>query len=337
MPGTNTNVPRLTGHVRGQDLKLHQQPRSCPSATMQSNIATMESYIAAISDSLLTALVFESIGQSAPPSRELGPSEVRRVGRYFGSIKATCSRFYKLWTRAFITEHGAGKWLFVQYDDKVAIFEVETMQLPLSNGDSEIERMRIYLQKVCSDCIANWKHFQNGVRLKIDKTNKNIRDIVKSSVHLEKIDINGECEESLLVNAKRTSGVAVVDFVRGRNGLKKKWMEKQIEIIGERRAVLEVMRPWTMIAKYWTVPPTKTRGEVMATNLDKTGIRTKLMELEMMKGGGESIVTTLLANTSYTTLFEVWNATVPKEMTYLTPTHLLETVLGNTTTYTTLV
>lgn len=291
----------------------------------------MAANMTGLPDSLLTGHVFKSISVSAPPNDVLGPTEVRRVGRYFRPIKETCSRFYKLWTRAFITEHGDGKWLFVQYDEKVVIFEVETMQLPLGNGDSGIERMRIYLQEVCSDCIANWKHFQNGVRLKIDKTNKKIRDIVKSSVHLKEIG------EEVVVNAKINSGVAVVDFVRGRNGLREDWMTNQIKIIGERRAVLKVMRQWTVIAKYWTAPPARTNAEVMVTNLDETGLRTKLLELEMTKGEGESIVTNLLGNTSYTTLVDVLKATIPREMTYLTSTHWLETVSRDTITYTTLV
>jgi len=98
-----------------------------------------------------------------------------------------------------------------------------------------------------------------------------------------------------------------------------------------------VMRQWTVIAKYWTAPPARTNGEVMVTNLDETGLRTKLLELEMTKGEGESIVTNLLGNTSYTTLVDVLKATIPREMTYLTSTHWLETVSRDTITYTTLV
>ena len=116
--------------------------------------ATMAEDMTGVPDSPIAGHVFKTLAVSAPPNDMVGIGAIRRAGRDFLKVKQTCSRIYALWNRRLITEHGDGKWLFVQYDDKVLIFEVKTMQLQLGNGDSGIERMRIYLQEVCPDCIA---------------------------------------------------------------------------------------------------------------------------------------------------------------------------------------
>ena len=281
--------------------------------------ATMAENIHGIPDNLIVGHVFNTFTVNASPADNI--QELRRAGRSFLQVQQTCHRFHELWNRQIITEHGDGKWLFVRYDNQVVIYEVKTLHLPMGNGDSGIERMRIRLQEMCTECIENWKHFQEGMWLNMEKTKaedrKKMRNIIKSSEHLNMIG------KAMEVRGKINSRVALVDFEGEIHGLREDWMGNQIKVIVARREAVADMGMWSRLAMNWTTPPTKTRGEAMLANLDTTGIRTRLLEMESFKG--ESLVITLLGNTSYATLCDVLEATIPPGMTYLDSNNWWET------------